>query len=245
MPVKIDLFGRKGDFNTDLFVRSTSGEVWHIRVHGKVVEDIWYAGQSMRLYIEPDQEMTTREFSISTVDYPNVQFDFDTNDSDIHLSELSRSTQEGETKILFRLTRHNVDVVRTSARIELIPTNVDLPKLEIPVFYHIVFREQKQRLATSQINLGELQQGENITVKVYGDYYFLQNVHKVQAVSKDNVIEVVSYTVPVSGSDPLEIVVKVSEDSLNNDVIIRGSLTLFSHDSDEAIVKMNGIIIGE
>ena len=88
VPVKIDLFGRKGDFNTDLLVRSASGESWHIRVNGKVIEDIWYAGQSMRLYIDPNQESTSMEFSISTIDYPNVQFDFSTTDPDIHLLTL-------------------------------------------------------------------------------------------------------------------------------------------------------------
>ena len=116
VPVKIDLFGRK-DLSTELIVRSTSGESWQIRVNGKVIEDIWYAGQSIRLYIDHNQEFTTREFSISTVDYPDVQFNFDTNDPDIRLSELSRSTRGRETRILFQLTRRNADIFRTSAHI--------------------------------------------------------------------------------------------------------------------------------
>jgi uncharacterized protein YabN with tetrapyrrole methylase and pyrophosphatase domain len=60
--------------------------------------------------------------------------------------------------------------------------------------------EQKQWLATSQINLGEIKQNENITVKVYGDRTFLREVHKVWAVSKDDAMTVVSHAMPDSDS---------------------------------------------
>jgi len=240
VPVKVDLFGRKGDFNTDLLVRSKSGETWNIRITGKVIEDIWYAGQSIRFHIDLDQEVVTKDFSISTVDYPNVQFESELDDPDLRLSELSRSTQEGETRILFQLTLNNVNGFRTSSRIELIPTNVDLPKLIIPVFYHHLLGEQKQRLATSQINLGEIKQDEHVKVKVYGDQTFLRNVHKVQAVSKDGMITVISHTVPASDSDPLEMVVTIG--NVNDQRLVRGSLTLFSHDTEAATVQVSGIL---
>jgi len=97
VPVKIDLFGRKGDFNTDLLVRSTLGESWRIRINGKVMEDIWYVGQSIRFYINQDQKVVSKDFIISTVDYPGIRFEFGTSDPDICLSELSRSSQGGET----------------------------------------------------------------------------------------------------------------------------------------------------
>ena len=240
VPMKIDLFGRRGDFNTDIVVRSTSGESWHIRVTGKVIEDLWYAGQSLRFHIDLDQETVSKEFSISTIDYPNVQFEFETNDPDLHLSELSRSAQEGETKILLQLTVQNAQRLRTSSRIELIPTNEELPRLSIPVFYHHLWGEQKQWLATSQVNLGEIKQDEQITVKLYGSRTFLCNIHKVQAVSKDDVITVVSYTVPASDSDPLEVVITIAD--VDDQALVRGSLTLFSHDNESTTVQVSGIV---
>ena len=245
VPVKIDLFGRKGDFNTDLLVRSTSGESWHVRVTGKIIEDIWYAGQSIRLHIDPEQETTSREFSIGTVDYPNVQFEFGANDPDIRLSEISRSTQDGETRILFRLTRNNEDLFRTSARIELRPTNVDLPVLELPVYYNFLSGGQEHRLSTSQINLGGIKPKEEITVKVYGNQAFLRNVRRIQAVSRDDVIAVVSHAVPESDSDHLEIILMVSGDELNVHELVRGSITLFSHDDNVATVQVSGIVVPE
>ena len=61
VPVKIDVFGRKGDFSTDLLVRSTSGESWNIHISGQVIEDLWYAGQSIRFHIDRDQEVVSKD----------------------------------------------------------------------------------------------------------------------------------------------------------------------------------------
>jgi len=240
VPVKIDLFGRKGDFNTDILVRATSEESWHIRVTGKVIEDIWYAGQSIRFHIDLDQEVVSKEFSICTVDYPNIQFEFEADDPDLSLSELSRSTQEGETRILFQLTIHNAQKFRTSSLIELSPTNVDLPMMTIPVYYHHLLGEQKQWLATSQVNLGEIERGDHTKVKVYGNWTFLRNVYKIQATSKDDVVMVVSHAVPESDSEPLEVIVAVG--NLHDQGLVRGTLTLFSQDNESATVQVSGII---
>ena len=147
--------------------------------------------------------------------------------------------------ILFQLTLHHANASRTSSRIELIPTNEDLPRLTIPVFYHHLLGEQKQYLATSQVNLGETRPGENVTVKVYGDHTFLRNVHKIRAVSKDDVITIVSHILPDSDSDPLEIVVTIGKDSSDYQELVRGSFTLFSHDDSEATVQVSGIVVSE
>jgi len=240
VPVKINFLGKRGDFHTDILVRLASDESRHIRIIGKVIEDIWYVGQSIRFHIDPNQEVVSRDFSISTVDYPDVQFELETDDSDLHISELSRSTYEGETRILFQLTVHNAQAFRTSSHLELIPTNVDLPKLTIPVFYHHLLGEPKQWLSTSQVNLGEIKRDVNITVKVYGDRNFLRNVHTVQAESKDDVITVVSHTTPVSDSDPLEVIITVG--NMSEQGLVRGSLTLFSHDDESVTVQASGIV---
>jgi len=241
VPVKIDLFGRKGDFNTDLLVRSAAGESWRILITGKVIEDIWYDGQSIRFYIGLEQEVVSKDFTISTIDYPDIQFEFETNDSGLHLSELTRSTKDGETKILFRLTVHNANFFRTSSRIDLIPANVDSPMLTIPVYFQHLLGEQKQLLATSQINLSEIKRNENITVKVYGNRTFLRNVHKISAVSPDDAMTMVSHAMPTLDSDHLELILVFNE---NCQGLFRGSLVLFSHD-DAATVQVSGIVVEE
>ena len=240
VPVKIDLFGRKGEFNADLLVRFKSGELRHIRILGTIIDDLWYSGQSIRFYIGQDQEVVSKDFSISTVDYPDIQFEIDTNDPDVRLSELSRSSQSGETRILFQLIVQNANKSRTSSRIDLIPTNVDLPKLTVPVFYHHLSGSQKQYLATSQINLGEVKRNENLSVKVYGDRSFLRGVHKVLAVSQDDVISAVSHAMPTD-SDYLEVMVSIT----GHQGLVRGSLVLFSHDDNEATVQVSGIVVSE
>jgi len=192
-----------------------------------------------------EQEVVSKDFTISTVDYPNVQFECETDNSDIHLSELSRSTDDGETRILFRLTVHNAAGLRTSSLIDLIPINVDLPKLTIPVYFHHLLGEQKQYLATSQINLGGIKRDENTAVKVYGDRTFLHNVHKVQALSKDDVVTVVSYAVPTADADFLEIILKIAGDYLKDHELIRGSLALFSSDDNVATIQASGIVVSE
>jgi hypothetical protein len=242
IPLKIDLFGRGGDFATDILVQSTAEQAWHIRVIGKVIEDIWYAGQSIRLYVDQEQEFVSKDFTISTIDYPDIQFECKTSDSDVCLSELSRSTQEGETDVLFRVTVHNANGFCTSSSIDLIPTNVDLPRLIIPVYLHYLTGEHKQWLTTSQINLGEIKQNESVVAKVYGDGTFLWNVHRIHAESKDEGMTVVSFAMSSLDSDCLELFVVVGD---NYQGLFRGSLTLFSQDEDESTVRVSGIVVIE
>ncbi|MGL4944255.1 MAG: DUF1573 domain-containing protein [Thermoguttaceae bacterium] len=242
---KIDLLGRKGEFSTDILVRFTSGDLRQIRITGTVIEDIWYTGQSIRFYINQGQEVVSKDFSISTVDYPDVLFEFNTDDPSIDISELSRSVHGGETRIQFRITIHCMNQSHTSSRVDLMPVNAKLPKLTIPVFYHYLSGTQKQWLTTSQINLGEIKRKEHIKVKVYGDRFFLCGVYKVQAVSQDDVITVVSHDMPSVDIGLLEVVVIVNGDKPDHHGLVRGSLILFSNNKEEAAIQINGIVVLE
>jgi len=86
---------------------------------------------------------------------------------------------------------------------------------------------------------------KTIRPKVYGDHTFLRNVRKIRAVSKDDMITIVSHILPDSDSDPLEIVVTIGKDSSDYQELVRGSFTLFSHNDSEATVQVSGIVVSE
>ena len=244
VPVKINLLGRKGEFKLDILVSFTSGKSRYLYIIGEVIEDgIWCAEQPVRLHVERGQKIASKSFHISTIDYPDIQLECNTNAPDSCLSELYRSTQNGETKICFLLTVYNVGMLRTSFHMDIIPKNADLPKLTIPVFYYSLSREKKQLLATSQINLGEIKQDECIVVRIYGDRTFLRNIHKVCAASKNDALMVSSHIMPSSDSNYLEVFLIVNGNKLQDQELVRGDVTLFSSDNDEATVQVNGIFL--
>ncbi len=242
VPIKIDLFGKKGELNADIIILFKSKPLRHVRIDGTIIDDIWYEGQSIRFYVNQDQKFLSKDFNIKTVDYPDVQFGIEASDQDITLAELSRSVQHGETSILFRLTVRNAVPSRTSSRISLTAKNADLPKLTIPIFYHYLSSKPEQWLTTSHINLGEVKPAGHVKVKIFGNRSFLRDVHRIQMTSNDDIMSVISYVKPLD-SDFLE--VEISINGQKNSGLIHGSLALFSDDDSFATVSVSGLITSE
>jgi len=79
---------------------------------------------------------------------------------------------------------------------------------------------------------------------VYGDRSFLRGVHRVVAVSQDDVMSVVSHAMPTD-SNFLEVVVSINGHKLGHQELVRGNLVLFSHNDNEATVRVSGMIVSE
>lgn len=105
IPVEVDVTDSRGEFCQHLTIpiKNSPGGV-HVEICGTVVTDIWHNGSSIRTSVAPNTSEAAASFTLHTVDYPDIAFDWTALDAAMQIREVSRSTVAGETVITLVLT---------------------------------------------------------------------------------------------------------------------------------------------
>ncbi|GHT16816.1 hypothetical protein FACS1894189_1470 [Planctomycetales bacterium] len=167
--VKVDIHGRKGDFANRLFIAFQEGTRVEADITGKIVNDIWFPGQSLRQTAKVGQENVSVTFTLHTIDHTDVVLKLKDADDAYTLKEEYRHKEGEETFIAYTL-----DVaVRNEDFISTLLTLEDEKSVVAPVtipFY--CYREKENAapgISTARIGLGSLPRNAKKEVKIFGD----------------------------------------------------------------------------
>jgi LEA14-like dessication related protein len=132
--VKVDISERSGNFFNiiRLIIKDQPEKIIDIR--GTVITDIWFNEPSIRVMIEKGEKTTSTIFSLHTVDYPDVEFDWTGLENGLTITELSRQTYEGETVIQFLLTADIEEKDKVSYNLKIVPKIATANPFLVPVY---------------------------------------------------------------------------------------------------------------
>ena len=183
IPLKVNLLGLSGDMKNIVNIWIGEGKCYTIDIIGKVVNDIWFSGQSVRCNFHRDDNIASGTFSVFTTDYPNIEFEMNDFEKGVFVGELSRLITDGlcEIKFTFRIQVDEGDVTDCIPKnIQLLPKEKDIAPLVIPVLcYRIDDSNLMPKLVTAQINLGTIYSGETSDIQIFGDPDILSAVTEV------------------------------------------------------------------
>ncbi len=130
--VNVNLQGKTGEFSNRILVQ-TSQQDYGLDICGIVSSDIWYNGQALRCEVPAEDQSLSTVFTLYTVEYPDMTFDWKKNNQNIEITEIARKTYEGETEIKL-CAKMSVVSDNMEAKIYVTPTDEKLPSFSIPFY---------------------------------------------------------------------------------------------------------------
>jgi LEA14-like dessication related protein len=236
VPVKLNLFGRLGDFTNQVIVKTDVGKILGAAIKGKIVKDLWTVEPSLRCTFENDQ-FAKGFLEIHTVDYSDIHFDLNDIDKNITVSEISRHTQDGETTLKFEVVVNAKELIDSNVILTLKPTDDKIASLTIPVY---CFRDEKSiqvpELKTKMIALGTVT-SKQVAVSIFGDADLIGIVKQAEFIGlpKDASVEIVSST----ESNILRLSFQFTADK---GVTVDGKVKLVTLGKREIIIPVSGLI---
>jgi len=240
--VKVDLRGRKGDFDNKLFIAFQGCANILVNITGKIVNDVWFNGRSIRQTAKIGQEKVSVPFSLYTVDHPNIILKLSDAGDTFSLREVSRQKHEEETVITYSLdvVVHNAEFF--SKLIILEDENSIVTPIAIPFYCYREREKIAPTISTTRISLGVLQGSAAKYVKIFGDN---EVCSAIRGVSVRNIpdsidIEMVQNEAQSNQRDFVTVVISAGENSVSG--FFDGSVCLSFFDGREHFIPINGEI---
>jgi len=104
--VKVNLYGRSGDFANKLRILAKGYADNIVEINGTVITDVWYNGQSIKCSAERGEAEATTVFTLSTRDFPGIEFDWNEQSSGMSVREIARKNEDGLWNINFCYMDH-------------------------------------------------------------------------------------------------------------------------------------------
>lgn len=175
IPIQVSTVGRSGSLQSKVSIRC-SGEprVREVLIYGHIVPDFAYDGNAIECRKTESGIGLQGEFTIRTVAWPSLKFDWSELTPDQAIEEVSRRQVDGETLITLRL-RINTSVTSAVPRFLTIrPLNERIGAITIPVFRSTPpgsatsLTHNRTALLPPRIDLGVLRHGTDSHFRVFG-----------------------------------------------------------------------------
>ena len=240
VPIKINLYGRTGDFDNALVIKTNITEPILVQITGKIISDIWLNGQSIRCTAESGKTATTF-FEVYTVDYPDVQFDWSQVDSSFTIKEISRTTKNNETVIKFFLLV-NIDHAETNTLdLTLIPIDMSITPLTVPVYWYTEGNHMfMPTLKTQAINLGAVLPNEKREIGIYGDPDLIYIINQVCFVGSPDGISLTLVPSHDEMSDAVFVMFQFPD--LQENQVVEGHVKITTIGKKEIKVPVSGLV---
>ncbi len=225
--VKINLFGKMGDFKNLVVIKTESHGIFSLNVRGVIETDIWSNESSIRCTATRGQKSIPFALTIHTKKYPDLDFDWMKLLPEITAKIVSRENRnDGEVAISLTGEVHIGEKENLVTSLNLKPTDDAIAPLEISIYCS---REEDRsslpQFTTSQINLGTLKRDQSTVFSVFGDPDIIQVICAVELKGVPEPLTIQLMKVNSQNNDELQFQLETKDAPVGN---IEGSLVLKS-----------------